>query len=151
MLDREVTRLKRRVFLADLSMWSQSELTSSLITGPSLKRHDYRSAMGDSHFPRPARCLNLCERFLHHFSVNIGQSIIAALVAEGEAGVVDAKEVQYRCIQVMYVHRVVSDVVGEIIRLADDGPPFHSAAGHPDGETTGVMVPAVIVGGERSL
>jgi hypothetical protein len=40
---------------------------------------------------------------------------LAALVAEGEAGVVDAAEVQERSLHVVDVDRVLGDVPGEVV------------------------------------
>lgn len=48
---------------------------------------------------------------LHQFPMHVGQPVVAALVAECQAGVVDAQQVQHCGVQVMNVNGVFHDVV----------------------------------------
>ena len=88
---------------------------------------------------------------LHDISVHVGEPVMAALIFEGQLRVVDAKEVQNRSVQIVDVDGVGRDVVGKIIGLAERETWFNSSAGEPNGETAGMMVAAVVFGGERAL
>ena len=47
--------------------------------------------------------------------------------------------------EVVHVHWVRHDVVAEVIGLTEHEPRFNSAAGHPDRETTWMMVAAEVI------
>ena len=68
-----------------------------------------------------------------------------------EALVVDAEQVEHRRLEVVDVDRILDDVVREVVRLAVDDAALHTAAGHPDAVAAGMVVAAVVVGGEGSL
>ena len=65
--------------------------------------------------------------------MDVGEAELAALVAEGEALVVDAEEVQQGGIEVVDVDGILGDGVSEFVGLAVDVPGLGAAAGHPDG------------------
>ena len=88
---------------------------------------------------------------LDHRAVHVGQAVVAALVLEGQPGVVDAQAVQDRGVQVVDVDRVLDDVVAEVVGLAVGDAGLDPAAGQPDGEAAGMVVAAVVVGGQRAL
>ena len=52
--------------------------------------------------------------------MHVGQPEIAALELVGQPGVVDPQQVQDRGVQVVDLDRVVDDVVGEVVGLADE-------------------------------
>ena len=52
--------------------------------------------------------------------------------------------VQYRCMEIMHVYRVVYDIVAQFICFAVNYAGFYAAAGHPNAEAAGVVVAAVI-------
>ena len=54
--------------------------------------------------------------------LDIGQAEVAALVAVGQARVVDPQEVEDGGVQVVDVDRVLDDVVGEVVGLAVGDP-----------------------------
>ena len=56
---------------------------------------------------------------------------------------VDAQGVQDRGVDVVDVEPVFDGMEAEVVGLADDDALFHAAAGHPHGESIGVMVAAV--------
>ena len=56
------------------------------------------------YFVRATRDLRQQSR--HDLSMHVGQAVLTALVAECEASVIDAAEVQHGGLHVMHVHRV---------------------------------------------
>src|ERR1051326_4062334 len=54
-------------------------------------------------------------------------------------------------VKIADVDGVLDDVVGHFVGLAMDKTGLHAAAGHPDGETAGMMVAAIIFLGELAL
>jgi hypothetical protein len=64
---------------------------------------------------------------LHHLAVDVGEAILAALVAEGEAGVIDAAEMHDGGLHVVHMDAVGGNVPGEIVGSAD----FAAACGYP--------------------
>ena len=64
---------------------------------------------------------------------------------------VDPQQVQDRGVQVEDLDRVLDDVVGEVVGLAQGHARLDAAAGHPDREAARVVVAAVVRGGELAL
>ena len=93
----------------------------------------------------------LGENLTDDVAVDVSQAVVAALVFEGEAGVVDAEEVEDRGVEIVDVDGVGGDVVGEVVGLAEGEAGFYSRAGEKDGEAAGVVVAAVVFGCERAL
>ena len=61
---------------------------------------------------------------MHHLAVDVGQAEVAAGVAVGELGVVEAEQVQDRGVQVVDVDLVLDGVVAVVVGLAvDDARP----------------------------
>ena len=60
----------------------------------------------------------------HHLAMHIGQPEVAAGVAVGEPGVVEAEQVQDRGVQVVDVHGVLDGLVAEFVGRAVDVPPL---------------------------
>ena len=58
----------------------------------------------------------LHEDVLHHIPVHIGETVIAAAMPVGEAGMIDAEQMEYRRVKIVHVHFVLynggRDVVG---------------------------------------
>src|SRR5438034_277146 len=83
----------------------------------------------------------LREDVLHHARLfHTRETEVEALMAVGEALVVDAEQVQHRCLQVVNVDGVLRDVVAEIVGRAVGDAGFHTAPGHPYGEAARMMV-----------
>ena len=95
-------------------------------------------------------------------AVDVRQTEVAPLVAIGQSLVVDAQQMQDRCVQVVDVHRArrplflgrlwphwcpvgVGNVVTVVVRLAVGDPGFHAAAGHSHSKTSRVMIAAVVL------
>src|SRR5579862_6342274 len=80
-----------------------------------------------------------------------GQLLVESLELEGEFLVIDPELTQDRRVQVSHMHRVLDDVVGEIVRLSVADSGFDAAAGHPHREAARMMVPAIVVLGQGPL
>ena len=78
-------------------------------------------------------------RFLHACEPDV-----ESLVFYREALVVDAEQVQQRCIEVANVNRLVDNIVAEVVGFAVNGSALHSGSGHPDTEATRVVVATVV-------
>ncbi len=76
--------------------------------------------------------------------MDVGEAEVAALEAEGEAGVVETEEVQERGVQVVDVHAVFDRVEAEVVGGAERQARLDPVAGHPVGgaelKGTGVVV-----------
>ena len=72
-----------------------------------------------------------------------GEAEVEAEVTEGEAFVVDAKELENGGLEVVDVDRVFGDVEAEVVGLAEGDAGLDAAAGHPHGEGLGVVVATV--------
>src|SRR5438270_9968975 len=83
--------------------------------------------------------------------MDVGQTVVAALEFVGETGVIDSQTVENRGVQVVNVHWVLDNVVTEFVSAAVSDPRPDPASGEPDCETTGMVVTAVILGGQGSL
>ena len=83
--------------------------------------------------------------------MDVGEAGVAALVFEGQAGVVDAEEVEHRGMQVVDVDGVGGDVVGEVVGLAEGEAALDAGTGEEDGEAAGMVVAAVVFSGEWAL
>ena len=64
---------------------------------------------------------------------------------------VDPQAVQDRGVQVVDMHRVLDDVVAEIVGLAVDDARLDAAAGHPDREAARMMIAAVVLARQFAL
>ncbi len=60
--------------------------------------------------------------------MHVGEAEVAALVAEGEALVVEAELVQDGGVEVVHVHGVLGDVEAELVRFAVGEAGFVAAA-----------------------
>lgn len=81
----------------------------------------------------------------------VRQAVVPSLESIGKPLVIQSQAMQYRGVQVVDMNGIADNVVAIVVRgtVADAGP--HSAPCEPHGEAASMMVPAVIVGGERSL
>ena len=62
------------------------------------------------------------------------------LKAVRELFVIDAHEVQDRCLQVVDMNRIFDRVHGELVTFSITNPGLHAAAGHPHGKGVRMMV-----------
>src|SRR6185312_17479357 len=82
---------------------------------------------------------------------HIREPIIPALVLVGQPLVVDAEEMEDRGVEVVDVDAVGGDAVAERVGGAVGDARLDPTAGRPGGEAPGVMIAAVVVGGEFPL
>src|SRR5258706_16402598 len=76
---------------------------------------------------------------------------MAALVQERQARVLDSQAMENGGLQVVHMDRVFRDVVAIVVRFAESHARLDTAACHPYGETSGVMIAAVVGRGESAL
>ena len=76
--------------------------------------------------------------------MHIGQSKTTPLVLEREPLVVDAHQVHDGRLEVVHMHRVLDDVVADLVGFTVGDAGTDAAAGHPVGETARMMVAPVI-------
>src|SRR4029079_19494577 len=91
------------------------------------------------------------QELLHDLSVHVRQAEVATLELVDQTLVVDAQHVQDRRLQVVHGHRVRGDVVAEIVRLAENGPPLHPSAGDPHAEVARMVIAPAVGVGELAL
>jgi hypothetical protein len=96
-------------------------------------------------------CFLSDQQILDDVSMDIGETVAAALKAEGQFRVVDAQAVQQRGVQVVDVDGILGDVVAVVVRAAVCLASFDAASGQPQAEATRVMIPTVVIFCETSL
>ena len=75
---------------------------------------------------------------------DVRQAEVAAAVAIGELGVVDAEQVQHGRVQVVDVHRLLDRLEAEVVGRAVDRSALDAAAGQPHREAERIVVAAVL-------
>ena len=93
----------------------------------------------------------LDKEILQDVTVDIGQSVVAPLVTEGQAFVVDAELVHESGMKVVYWNLILDYGVAKVIGFAVDEPRFESASGEQGGEAVGVVVTTVGFFGDAVL
>ena len=72
--------------------------------------------------------------------VHVGQASVDAVVAEGQAFVVDAEKMQDRCMQVIAVSPAAGALVAELVAFTMPDAALDAGAGQPGDEGAAVMV-----------
>ncbi len=80
-------------------------------------------------------------------AMDIGQPILPALIAEGQASVVDATEMHQRGLHVVHVHRIAGNVPSKVVGRAVNGSRLYSATGQPPTEGATKMIAPIRRGG----
>lgn len=93
----------------------------------------------------------LSENFLDDVPVHIGQAEISALEAVDEPFVINAQTAEHRGVQIVNVHGFLGNIVTEVVRFTVRDSALHTAASHPDGEATWVMVATVVLTCQTAL
>lgn len=75
----------------------------------------------------------------------ISQAVSSALMFKGKSFMIYTQQVHQGCLKVMNMYPVLYHIVTKLIRLAVDHAWFNPGAGHPHGETTWVVISAIIV------
>jgi hypothetical protein len=90
---------------------------------------------------RRNECLRFSRQHVsYYFAVYVGQAEIAAGVSVGEAGVIEAEQVQEGGMEVVDVDRFFDGAVAELIGGAISHAAFDSAAGEPDGKAPVIVI-----------
>lgn len=63
--------------------------------------------------------------------MHVGESELTALVPVSESLVINAEQVQDRCLPIVNVDGVFDDIIAEVIRLPIGDAGFNTAANHP--------------------
>ncbi len=79
--------------------------------------------------------------------MDVGEAVVAALEAEGEAFVVDAEEVKQGGVEVVDMDGGLDGAEAEVVGAADDLAAGDAAACEPHGEGLDVVVPSGLVAG----
>jgi hypothetical protein len=80
---------------------------------------------------------------LYRFTVDVGEPILSALVAECEFRVIDAAQVQYGRLHIVNMNWVLCHIPCIVIRRTVDMPFFDTASGHPPTERSSKVIPSV--------
>src|SRR5262249_32917348 len=89
--------------------------------------------------------------FFDDCAMHISQSEVAALVFERQACMVNAQRMEDRCVKIVDMHRILSNIVGIIICLPQTVPRLYASSRHPDRKAARMVVAAVIVSRHRAL
>src|SRR5689334_5643808 len=100
------------------------------------------SAESSSGRRKPA--LRLGQNLVHDVAMHIRQPELAALELERQLRVVEAEEMEQRCVQVMDVDAIGRGIESELIAFADREAGFHAAAREPHREGVGMVIAAVV-------
>src|SRR6266446_3512534 len=76
----------------------------------------------------------------HHPAMDVSEPEVAATVAEGQAFVIQAHQVQDGGVQVVVVDAVLDGAVAELVGGAMDMAALDAAAGQPHAEAEAVMI-----------
>ena len=90
------------------SRWAEVRRSGAGRTNPAVRRSKLRTSR---------------QQCAHDLAVDVGQPEAAALVQVGQAFVIDAEQVQQRGVEIVDVHGMLGDVVGEVVGRAVDETP----------------------------
>ena len=90
-------------------------------------------------------CISGNDSFDHLSFLDARQTLVQALEREGQPFIVDTQLVQHGCMQVTDGHRILQNVVAEVVRLAVRYSPLDATAGQPDRKAAGMVIAAVVV------
>ena len=93
----------------------------------------------------------LGEEFFYDMPVHVCEAEVTALELVSELRVVDPEEMQERRLEVVNMHRILHDVVAEVVGFAVHHAGLDAASGHPDAEAARVVVATVFVRGQPAL
>ena len=80
---------------------------------------------------------------MHDVAGDIGKSIVATSEAVSQAFVIDAKQMQDRGLQIVYVDGLFSDIEAEVVGTAVNVSLANTTSGEPDTEGLWMMVASV--------
>ena len=83
---------------------------------------------------------DLSEEFAQDVAADVGEAVVAAVVAVGQLLVVHAEQMENGRVKVVAVDFVFDGFLAKLIGRAVMHTAFHAAAGQPDGKTFGIVV-----------
>src|SRR5579883_49823 len=89
------------------------------------------------------------EYFLHDLAFNISQSLVLAIVSEGEFGVVEAEQMKNGGVEVVDVNATLHTIETKFVSCAVNESPSHAATGHEHREAIWIVVASVRPFGHR--
>src|SRR5665213_1781551 len=92
-----------------------------------------------------------CDNIADNFSGHICEPETSSLHFKSEPFMIYAHQIQQGGLEVMHVHRILYNVITEIIGFSIGDPSFHAGAGHPHGETARMVIASIIICSELSL
>src|SRR5260370_25383260 len=93
----------------------------------------------------------LCQQRFYNRAAHICEPEFAPLKFIGQAHVIDTQTVQQGRLKIMDVNRILRDVVTVIVGFTIRQSRPHAATCHPHGETSAMMIAAVLRGREAAL
>ena len=88
---------------------------------------DFREKPDDSTYPS----IGLGQQLRHDIPMHVGQAVFAALVAEGQAFVIEAQQVQHGGVEVVCVDWISRDAETELVGFAVGDSAADAASGQP--------------------
>lgn len=86
----------------------------------------------------------LCQQTPHDLTVDVGKTEVSPLELIGEAGVVEAQEMQQGGVQVVDVDGIFSNIETEFVARAIGKAALNTAPSHPERKSVGMMVSAIV-------
>src|SRR5262245_13689765 len=92
-----------------------------------------------------------CQYAVNAIAVNVSEAVVVTLEAICQLCVVVATHVQIGRIEIVDVHRVAVDVVRDVVGFVVGHAACDAGAVEPDRVAAGMMIAAVVLGGQRPL
>lgn len=87
------------------------------------------------------------EELSYDFAGNVSQAVVPTLMFERQPFMINSQTVQHRGMQVVYMNRVVRDIVRKVVSFSERETRLNASASHPDCEATRMMVTTIILCG----
>ena len=81
------------------------------------------------------------EHSFHHVALHVGEAVVAATVAEGQARVIEAQQVQNGRVEIVDVNRVFRDAQAVFVGLAVNDSRAYARAGEPSAASNCRAIP----------
>ena len=72
--------------------------------------------------------------------MNVRKAELPSLILERQALVIDAEEMEHRCVVIVPSYRVLGDFPTDVVRCTVRGPRFETRPGHPHGKTVSIVI-----------
>ena len=75
--------------------------------------------------------------------MDVGEPHVTAAEADGQLGVIHAKQVQHGGVEIVNIQAFINGLVAVLVGGAIHGAALHAAAGHPEAEAEGIVIASV--------